>query len=99
MAKGRFTFGFLIGAMAGLAAKVVYDNREEVYVLVSDKAKEAGEGISDFVGYASERIQSVSEGVQKKATEIISEIKSNIQTEEEDGQGGTDEILTDNELF
>ena len=76
--KGKFLLGFLVGAAAGVAAKLLYDNKEEVYVFVGDKAKVAKEEISDFVEYASDRIQVAGEGVEKKTNEIIGIVKDKI---------------------
>ena len=76
--KGKFLLGFLVGAAAGVAAKLLYDNKEEVYVFVGDKAKVAKEEISDFVEYASDRIQVVGEGVEKKTNEFIGIAKDKI---------------------
>ena len=91
--NGKFFLGFVIGAAAGLAAKLLYDNKEEVYVFVGDKAKVAKEEISDFVEYASDRMQVVGEGVEKKTSEIfgiakekISGLKASIKGESEDDE-------------
>jgi len=78
MKRGRFLLGFAFGAAAGAAAKLLYENREEVYILVTDTAKIAKDEINDFVGYASERFSDVSEDVAKKASEYIDIAKEQI---------------------
>ncbi|MDR2519579.1 MAG: hypothetical protein LBC69_00745 [Eubacteriaceae bacterium] len=97
MSREKFAFGFFMGVLAGVAAKILYDNREEVYVVIGDKAKEASENINDFVGYAQDRVQEVSESVAKKANdyiglakEQINEIKANLKGEAEKAEDTPD---------
>lgn len=75
MSKGNFLLGLVVGIAAGAAAKYLYDNKEEAYVLVTDKAKVAKEEISDFVEYASERIQNIGQEVSKKAGKYVEQAK------------------------
>jgi len=104
MSRERFVSGFFLGVLAGVAAKLLYDNREEVYVVINDKASQARDDINDFVGYASDRVQNVSESVGKKANDYIglardqiNEIKANLKGEAEKLEEGLEDIIPDGE--
>jgi gas vesicle protein len=93
MNQRRFAYGFLIGIAAGVTAKILYDNRKEVYVVITDKAKEAKEDINDFVEYASDRVQNAKEEVSKKASdyiemakEQINDMKASLMTEADEAE-------------
>ncbi|MFA0815676.1 MAG: YtxH domain-containing protein [Anaerofustis sp.] len=79
MARGKFVFGFLMGAIAGVAAKIIYDNKDEVTEILKQKAEDAREGITNFVDYASDRISDFGEEVGKKATEYSEYAKEQLQ--------------------
>ncbi|MCL1914264.1 MAG: hypothetical protein FWG10_10415 [Eubacteriaceae bacterium] len=111
MKKGRFLLGFAFGAAAGAAAKLLYENREEVYILVTDTAKIAKDEINDFVGYASERFSDVGEDVAKKASKyidiakeqihdlkenIIADLEDEIEAVEETGEPAGEEATENN---
>lgn len=79
MAKGRFFFGFILGAAAAVAAKYVYENKEEVQELLKEKSQVAFEEAIDFVDFASDKINTISEEVGKKAADYADYAKGQLE--------------------
>ena len=79
MARGKFVFGFLMGAIAGVAAKIIYDNKDEVTEIIKETAENAKEGITNFVDYASDKISDLGDEVSKKASEYTEYAKEQLQ--------------------
>ena len=78
MARGKFVFGFFMGAIAGVAAKIIYDNKDEVSEILKTQAENAKEGITNFVDYASDKISDLGEEVSKRATEYTEYAKEQL---------------------
>ena len=103
MARGKFVFGFLLGAIAGVAAKIIYDNKDEVTEILKDQAENAKEGITNFVDFAADKISDFGEEISKKATEYseyakeqLNELKDTLNDESytfpnEDDENKTEE--------
>ncbi len=69
MAKGKFLFGFALGIGAALAGKYLYENRDTVIKVVSEKSENIKDEVNDFVDYASEKAGKVAKEVAKFANE------------------------------
>lgn len=89
MSRGKFVCGFIMGVMAGVAAKIIYDNKEEVTEILKDKAKCAKEELTNLVDYASEKVSDIGDEIGKKATEYadyakeqLKEIKDNLNDDD-----------------
>ena len=67
MSDSKFVSGVIIGAIAGIAGKIVYDNKEEVLDYVVDSYYIAKDEICTFAHHLTQRA--------KQAKEEIDEIK------------------------
>jgi len=79
MSSGKFVCGFIMGAIAGVAAKIIYDNKEEVAQILREKAQYAKEEITNLVDYASDKVSDIGEEISKKATEYADYAKEQLQ--------------------
>jgi gas vesicle protein len=68
-----------MGVMAGVAAKIIYDNKEEVTEILKDKAKCAKEELTNLVDYASDKVSDIGEEIGKKASEYADYAKEQLQ--------------------
>ncbi len=69
--KGNFGAGLILGIAAGVAAKYLVDNKENVKEVVSQTTVKFKDGVTDFADYAGEKLTSVGEEVTKAANEYI----------------------------
>lgn len=79
MARGKFVFGFIMGALAGVAAKIIYDNKDEVCEILSEKAKLAKEELTNLVDFASDKVSDIGQEIGKKAAEYADYAKEQLQ--------------------
>ncbi len=79
MSKGNFVTGFLLGIAAGVAAKYISDNKEEVTAAAKEKIDGVMLGVGDFVDYASDKFGTISNEVSKKANEYADKAKEQFQ--------------------
>ncbi len=97
MSKGSFLFGLGLGIAAGIAAKVVYDNKEEIMDYALDAYYIAKDEVNTFVDHAMEKAGELGEGFTNKANEYkeytasqLEELKSMINEAKEE-----DDIITE----
>ncbi len=65
MSDSKFISGVIIGAIAGIAGKIVYDNREEVLDYVIDSYYIAKDEVCTFAQHCSEKAKEVKDEIDE----------------------------------
>ena len=78
MSSGKFLAGLTIGVIAGIAAKYVYDNKEEIMDIALDNYYIAKDEICTFAQHSLEKAEKLSKQAKESAELAIDAAKDKI---------------------
>ncbi len=99
MSKGKFITGFGLGIAAGLAAKYLLENKDEVILVAKEKASAARNEFGNFLDYASDKVNDIGDEVSKKAGEYADYAKEQFQGIKESLAKEEDSEQSDSDIF
>lgn len=106
MAKDKFVLGLGLGILAGIAGKIIYDNRDDIAAMIQEKSAAAADDLSTFANYAGEKVeaytkvvkntaQDLSEKTMKKAKEVKHKAQKQYEDLKKVFQDASDEFTQD----
>ena len=73
--NGSFLGGLVVGILAGIGAKVVMDNKEEIIEFAIEKVGEAKQEIAEFVDYAQMKMELAKMEIEDEFDELKEELE------------------------